>query len=71
MSQTGGLSTSIPRTAFSKSGSAVAVDFGSATVPGRVQEIWVRDLEERTQVEFVGTKEVKAVLTHNMFEIEE
>jgi len=33
MSQTGGLSTSNPRTALSKSGSAAAVDFGSATVP--------------------------------------
>lgn len=35
MSQTGGLSTSIPRTAFSKRGSPAAVDFGSATVPAQ------------------------------------
>lgn len=33
MSHTGGLSTSIPRTALSKSGSAAAVAFGSTAVP--------------------------------------
>ena len=33
MSQTGGLSTSIPRTALINSGSAADVCFGSATVP--------------------------------------
>ena len=33
MSQTGGLSTSSPRTALSNNGSAAVVIFGSATVP--------------------------------------
>jgi len=34
-----------------------------------VQEIGVVDLEEKTQVGFLGMKEVKAVLRHNMFEL--
>ena len=33
ISQTGGLSTSCPRTALSNKGSAAAVAFGSTTVP--------------------------------------
>jgi len=39
-------------------------------IPWRVQEIGVVDLEEKTQVDFLGKKEVKAVLTQSMFKIE-
>jgi len=38
-------------------------------IPWRVQEIEVVDLEGKTQVGFLGMKEVKAVLTHNIFEL--
>lgn len=39
-------------------------------IPWRVQEIGVIDLEEKAQVDFLGNKEVKAVLTQSMFKIE-
>lgn len=39
-------------------------------IPWRVQEIGVVDLEEKKQIDFLGKKEVKAVLTQSMFEIE-
>lgn len=47
MSQTGGLSTSSPRTALSNSGSIAVIAFGSATVAPNEQHMLGLELERR------------------------
>lgn len=52
ISQTGGLSTSLPRTASSNKGSVALIAFGSATVPGLKAHQSHDHVENRIEIYF-------------------